>query len=1019
MYRIALCAAMLATSAALTRDTALLADDKDDKGKKDAAQDRITLALDAGGHTDNIGRVAFSPDGRTLLSGGHDGTVRVWDVQTGQCVRVIRTPGRGDCGRMALSPDGKSVAVAGVYYYPDEKREYVVFVLSVADGTLVRTLRGHTDHVIDVAYRADGKRLASAAHDGTLRIWDTADGAQKASLKVDVSKPASGPWLAGHLAYAPDGKRIAYTTDAGECHVIGVGMGKEFVKLVSPVKTSRIFGARWSPDGKSIVTCSNSECQLWAADGTAVRKLHGGATSAAFTPDSARVLVTWLEGTKFHRATLYESDSGKEVAAFAPTTTQPGFGQPLDARACALAPTGDWAATAGGDRGTHEIFLWKLTGDEKPGKGKAAKAKPREEPDRRLAARSWYSEDWKVGWTADGKGVVLNDAANKEGTVRAFSLADLKMSRVPQKEAVYASEKQGARTIAFDSARYAHILVKENGKEISSFGMPTRAHRPYGHTFVGKDVVAVGGDWAGFYLFDAASGKQIREFRSLFSPIATAAASPGDTKYIVTAGTDQILRVWNPTRDFPVLYFYANGPDWVAWTGQGYYACSTNGERLIGWKVDHGIDATPDYFPAEQFRAQLHRPDVIKLVLEAGHGAAAVKAANAAIAKAEPTRPAPRAVSNPAELLPPGVTLAVDQSKNPLVTVTVTAKAAAAGQNVQSLRLLIDGRRVKGTDGKDAVVEFPAGKAPAQAVQTWTVELPPGRHAVSALARSTDDTPSFSPPQDVLAPAAAGQKPKLHVLAVGISQYQIVRPNLRFADTDAQNVTGAFDKLTRTSLAYQKGTLTTLTNAQATTAGVKAALAAVKVEPGDLFVFFFAGHGTRDEGEFFLVTHDTNDANPGALRKTALSGSDVRAALADFPCQVLMVLDACHGGQIAGMPAGDDEAARRLAAADARVAVMCAALGHETSKEDPALKAGVFTHELAKVLSDPKKVDAFYDHKTGELNVYHLHAWVYQEVTRKPGPGQTPFLKMPLGHPAFTVNLLPVAAPPAAPPAGK
>jgi hypothetical protein len=476
----------------------------------------------------------------------------------------------------------------------------------------------------------------------------------------------------------------------------------------------------------------------------------------------------------------------------------------------------------------------------------------------------------------------------------------------------------------------------------------------------------------------------------------------------------------------------------VVWTAEGYYACSPNGERLMAWKVDNGRDAAPSYFPAEQFRERLHRPDVIKLVLETGDVGAAVKkadeaakanligfaailrlvgaaAASDALVRAA-AGPAVRNVANPQEALPPGVTLTVDQSKLPQVTVTVTAKAAAAGQNVRSLRLLLDGRRLRDEDEvtakAGAFVEFPAGKEPAEVRRQWTVVLPPGRHTLSALARSTDDTPSFSATHDVLAPAAAARRPKVHVLAVGVSQHLLVKPNLRFADSDAERVIDAFDALTRKGRAYQKGTLTTLTNARATTAGVKAALAAIKVEPGDLFVFFFAGHGTRDGGEFFLITHDTNDANPAALRQTALSGSAVRAALADLPCQVLMVLDACHGGQIAGLPAGDDEAARRMAAADARVAVMCAALGHETSKEDPALKAGVFTYELARAVADPMKSKAFFDPVTGELNVYHLHAWVYQEVARDPKREQTPFLKMPLGHPAFTVNLLPVAAPP-------
>ena len=88
-------------------------------------------------------------------------------------------------------------------------------------------------------------------------------------------------------------------------------------------------------------------------------------------------------------------------------------------------------------------------------------------------------------------------------------------------------------------------------------------------------------------------------------------------------------------------------------------------------------------------------------------------------------------------------------------------------------------------------------------------------------------------------------------------------------------------------------------------------LAAVrkKVKPRDLLVFFFAGHGVREGREFFLLTHD---ADLKKLGKTALSGSQLRQRLADFPCQVLLLFDACHSGSAAKSLVAD-VASRQLA----------------------------------------------------------------------------------------------------------
>src|SRR5262249_9355621 len=119
-----------------------------------------------------------------------------------------------------------------------------------------------------------------------------------------------------------------------------------------------------------------------------------------------------------------------------------------------------------------------------------------------------------------------------------------------------------------------------------------------------------------------------------------------------------------------------------------------------------------------------------------------------------------------------------------------------------------------------------------------------------------------------------------------------------------------------------------------------------KVKAGDLVVVFFAGHGAKEKDQFYLLTHeaDVND-----LAKTALSGSKLRDEWKGFPCQVLLMMDACHAGAFGekgkltqqNLKPATDDATRTFADDEVGVAVMCAAMGYEKAAERD--KNGLFT----------------------------------------------------------------------------
>jgi hypothetical protein len=343
------------------------------------------------------------------------------------------------------------------------------------------------------------------------------------------------------------------------------------------------------------------------------------------------------------------------------------------------------------------------------------------------------------------------------------------------------------------------------------------------------------------------------------------------------------------------------------------------------------------------------------------------------------------------------------------VTLKISARQSCPEQPIKSLRLLVDGRPLSQR------VAFKDGDERAEYDEPWQIELPPGKHKLSVLARSKDDAPSFSNVIELEAPLPEKDRPVVRHLAVGISAYDNPKLKLHAAATDAAQLAEAVERhCAGKENLYREAQATTLLNEKATRVALLEAIDTVRqqAKPNDLFLLSFAGHGVREEGEYFLLTKEADTTSVATLQRTAVSGSALREKLADFPCQVLLLLDACHAGlfgagALAAYRPATDAAARALADVDVRVAVMCAALGHEEALEGET--NGYFTAAVLRALQCDK--DCFYDRHTGELNVYHLQAFVYQEVARASAGKQTPFLKMPLALPPFILTRFRVAEP--------
>ncbi|KOR27148.1 hypothetical protein TI05_19640, partial [Achromatium sp. WMS3] len=110
-----------------------------------------------------------------------------------------------------------------------------------------------------------------------------------------------------------------------------------------------------------------------------------------------------------------------------------------------------------------------------------------------------------------------------------------------------------------------------------------------------------------------------------------AVAVASDGKLLVSGSDDQTVRLWNvATRELLLTIFRHKDGEWVAWTPQGYYAASPNGDNMVGWQLNRGPEHTPDYVGADQLRAKLYKPDILTQTIQ-------LRSAKQAIAQAPQT----------------------------------------------------------------------------------------------------------------------------------------------------------------------------------------------------------------------------------------------------------------------------------------------------------------------------------------------------------------------------------------------
>ncbi|HKB41159.1 MAG TPA: caspase family protein, partial [Gemmataceae bacterium] len=533
------------------------------------------------------------------------------------------------------------------------------------------------------------------------------------------------------------------------------------------------------------------------------------------------------------------------------------------------------------------------------------------------------------------------------------------------------------------------IGILHRGKTLHVWQSKFEGDRIYSFSLLSGDRAVMGGSF-GLYLVDLKTGRTVREFIGHAGMVWSVSPAPNG-RYFMTGCTDQVLSIWHPERTEPILSFFFAGRDWIAWTPEGYYAASANGERLMGWLIVNGPEKLATFHPAAQFRASLYNPAALKLLLRqaGGHIDRALALAG------KPDKPV--LALNVGQVLPPEVVI---KSPGPDTQaegkVEVKATATSKGDNpVTSMRLLVDGRPYRGSKG---VVRFPAPKVGTVEASWPAVELPPGKHIFAVQAESKVSK-GLSRPVEVLRAATGEQElPNLYILACGVSEYP--GPNrLRYAASDAKLITNKFKE--KAAGVFGKVEVSLNLDGQGTKKNIEDGLVWLegKMTPKDVGIFFFSGHGGKDEkGNFYLITVDVTPD----LERTCVSGEYVKEKLANMSGRMVCMLDCCHSGAVASegrRPGQADDLVRDLVTDDYGIVCMCSSLGSEYSLESPETEAGFFTKSVVEGMDGAADIDhdrIIYIH---ELDYYST--WRVRELS---SGQQNPVTGRPAGVHSFPLG---------------
>ncbi|MCF2151378.1 hypothetical protein IQ276_034185 [Desmonostoc muscorum LEGE 12446] len=537
------------------------------------------------GH-DSINSISFSPDGKTLASGSADKTIKLWNVETGEEIRTIKTH-YTSANSISFSPDGKTLASGG--------EDKTIKFWNVETGEEIRTLDGHNYDVNSVSFSPDGKTLASGSGDKTIKLWNVETGEEIHTLQGnndDINFIYSISTYS--FSFSPDGKTLASGSTDTTIKFWNVETGKEIRSIEGHYGS--VNSISFSPDGKTLASGSKDKTiKFWNVEtGEEIRTLDGhnyDVNSVSFSPDG-KILAS---GSGDKTIKLWNVETGKEIRTIE--------GHQFHVNSVSFSPDGKTLASGSSDK---TIRLWNVTGHY--GSVNSISFSP----DGQILASGSYDTTIKL-WNVDTReeiyellghnGYITSVSFSPDGQILASGSYDttIKLWNVDTREEIYEllghngyitsiSFSPDGKTLATSAQDMTIKLWNvETAKEIRSLRVRERPVISVNFSPDGK-TLASGNHEGTIKLWNVETGEENSTLKGHYQCVRSVSFSP-DGKTLASGSDDKTIKLWNVETgaNICILQGYHSPVRSISFSPDSKILASGGDDRWIKlWNVETG-----------------------------------------------------------------------------------------------------------------------------------------------------------------------------------------------------------------------------------------------------------------------------------------------------------------------------------------------------------------------------------------------------------------------------------------------
>jgi WD40 repeat protein len=906
------------------------------------------------GHYRMVTAAAWGAKGGILATAAEDDTVKVWR-RDGILLHTFRLHGMG-VWSLAVHPDGNVIAAGSV--------SGTVTLLG-ADGTLINSFTAHFQPVSAATWRPDGNILATASSDRTIRLWDRS-GTKKLTLTGHLQK------IEG-LAYSPDGELLASVSHDGTVRLWNrdgaqVGM----VQIGTPA-----YNISWTADGSRFaVSCADNTARIFRRDGTPagiLRGHQGSVFSVAWSPD-ASMLAT----ASWDRTIRTWNAAGRPAGK----TVMPGEG----CHTALFSPDGGIIAAASG---ASDIYLLNRDGTiikKLQGAAHVPKHVAFIERGNRLAVGAASGSvlvrrlDGSVEKSVPGGGGGFEAVIGPENILPLRRLGHYQNFHYRGKAAIpsgafgefFSSKERDANNVY-------HCALSPDGSILAT--------APEYQSYPGDPRKILDLDFSiSLWRRDGGLAGKLRGHEGNILDLAW----HPDGKVLVSASSDNTVRLWNTGSDASAILSAFTSGDWLIHTPDGYWDGSRESGEFLAMVKGTGA------WSVDQFALRFNRPDII---LERLGIAGADEIAHYRSRYLRRLRRAGLGESDvTGDLRVPEAAITESRRNGDNLTLSFTLKDDTGG--LSAYRLFVNDVPLFGPRGKEVTGHT--------ASLTETVTLSSGMNKVELSCVNRRGAESFR--VKTYEEQKTRVKGDLYFLGFGVSDYRREDLRLTYAHKDARDLAGVFAKMKRD---YNKVHVRTYLDGEVTVDSIrKGKEFFTGAGVNDTVVLFVAGHGQYDrtgEATYYYLPHD---ADPGNLAATGADFDLIEDLLHGIaPRKKLFLLDTCESGEIDDDDASVKSAFRRAEGMGVRArksrglsvlrvkkrdylhardryiyndlvrrsgaVVFSSSLGGEYSYESSRYGNGLFTAELLRGLSGKADTD-----RNGAITMGELRDYVGDAVTK-------------------------------------